>query len=154
MFSYLRSAVTGHTTSVAPPHATAPVEGTLPASWYTDPYMYALDRRAIHSKYWTLISHTLRFPSAGTWVKYVVADFPIFVNKDRKGNIRAFHDLCRHRAYPVLPKKQTEGTSNNFPCLYHGLCLCCMRSLALEALTLSLRLGIYPRREASGRPSV
>ncbi|KAF7541809.1 hypothetical protein G7054_g239 [Neopestalotiopsis clavispora] len=80
--------------------------------------MYELERRAIFSKKWILVSHKLRFVNAGDFVCITEAGFPFFLIKDRVGNINAFHNVCRHRAYPVIEKG--SGTASVLACKYHG----------------------------------
>ena len=95
-----------------------PLEGLLPASWYSSRDIYELERRAIFSKHWLLITHKLRFPDIGCYRQYEVAGFKFFLLKDRKGEINAFHNVCRHRAYPVL--EEQEGKASIIACKYHG----------------------------------
>lgn len=95
----------------------APVRA-LPAIWYTSPGMYELERRAIFSKIWILVAHNLRFVNAGAYVRITEAGFSFFLIKDRQGQVNAFHNVCRHRAYPVIQKD--SGTAAILACQYHG----------------------------------
>lgn len=90
----------------------------LPASWYTSQEMYELERRAIFSRKWLLTTHTLRLTASGDWLRYDVAGFQFVICRDRQGNINAFHNVCRHRAFPVVTKE--EGNTPVFSCKYHG----------------------------------
>lgn len=90
----------------------------LPSTWYHSPAMYELERRAIFSKKWMVVSHSCRFPAAGDYVRYTEAGFTFFVIKDRKGSIRAHHNVCRHRAYPVV--EADSGNARILSCKYHG----------------------------------
>lgn len=90
----------------------------LPASWYRSDGLYELERRAIFSRRWILISHQLRFTKTGEWVRFEFAGFPIFIIRDRSGKINAFHNVCRHRAYPVVT--EDKGTAQILACKYHG----------------------------------
>lgn len=91
----------------------APIRA-LPAGWYTSQEMYELERRAIFSRRWQLITHQIRIPNSGDWLNFEVAGFNFIVARDRKGKINAFHNICRHRAYPIVEKE--EGTSMIFSC--------------------------------------
>ncbi|KAF1972918.1 ISP domain-containing protein [Bimuria novae-zelandiae CBS 107.79] len=90
----------------------------LPANWYTSPEMYELERRAIFSRKWLILTHSLRIKNAGDFLRYQIAGFDIVVSRDRSGNVTAFHNVCRHRAYPVI--EQDQGTAKIFACRYHG----------------------------------
>ena len=90
----------------------------LPASWYSSPAMYDLERRAIYSKKWMLVSHEARIRSMGDFVRVTEAGFTFFLIKDRQGHIRAHHNVCRHRAYPLVQKD--SGHISVLACKYHG----------------------------------
>ncbi|KAL5043032.1 hypothetical protein BDW71DRAFT_216583 [Aspergillus fruticulosus] len=91
---------------------------SLPASWYRSEAMYQLERRAIFSKCWMLLTHSNRFTRAGDYLSFAIADFSFFLVRDRDGNINGFHNICRHRAYPVVQTR--EGTASILTCRYHG----------------------------------
>lgn len=90
----------------------------LPASWYTSQEMYELERRAIFSRKWLLTTHSLRLANPGDYLRYDVAGFQFVLSKDREGVIHAFHNICRHRAYPVV--NEEKGSAKIFSCKYHG----------------------------------
>lgn len=91
----------------------------LPASWYTSPEMYELERRAIFSKRWILITNSLRLKEAGDWLRYEIAGFDFIITRDRQNNVNAFHNTCRHRAYPVI-EQEGQGNKKILACRYHG----------------------------------
>lgn len=91
---------------------------TLPAAWYTSQGMFDLERRAVFSRRWLLTSHKLRLPNTGDYLKYEIAGYSFILVKDRKGDINAFHNVCRHRAFPVVTDE--GGTARIFSCKYHG----------------------------------
>jgi len=90
----------------------------LPGNWYTSPQMYELEKRAIFSRKWLLITHKLRFKQAGDWLRYEIAGYQFILCKDREGKVNGFHNVCRHRAFPVVTEE--KGTSKIFACRYHG----------------------------------
>ncbi|KAF9698548.1 hypothetical protein EKO04_003881 [Ascochyta lentis] len=94
-------------------------ECVLPASWYSSQEMYDFERRAIFSKRWLFVSHKSRLTHTGDWLRYSFASYDIILTRDRTGTINTFHNVCRHRAYPVIEK---EGAGNNkiLACRYHG----------------------------------
>lgn len=90
----------------------------LPASWYRSTELYQLERRAIFSRRWILLTHRLRFTQAGNYISFDEANFSFFLVQDREGNINGFHNTCRHRAYPVVEDR--SGTARILSCKYHG----------------------------------
>ncbi|KAG5926086.1 hypothetical protein E4U42_003674 [Claviceps africana] len=95
----------------------APVQA-LPSCWYTSQELYELERRAIFSKKWLLTTHKARLLNQGDWVRYDVAGYQFFITKDRLDKINAFHNVCRHRAYPLVTKE--TGHNSVIACKYHG----------------------------------
>ncbi|KAJ5503728.1 hypothetical protein N7463_006602 [Penicillium fimorum] len=103
--------------SPTPANNNSPVH-PLPTSWYSSQDIHELERRAIFSRKWLLTTHKLRFPKTGDWLRYEIAGYAFILVKDRQGNINAFHNICRHRAFPVVTEE--GGTSGIFSCQYHG----------------------------------
>lgn len=90
----------------------------LPSNWYTTPEMFELERRAIFSKKWQLITHKSRLQKPGDWLRYNVAGYSFIITRDRENKINALHNVCRHRAFPVV--LEDSGCSKIFSCKYHG----------------------------------
>ncbi|KAF7556719.1 hypothetical protein G7Z17_g1216 [Cylindrodendrum hubeiense] len=90
----------------------------IPASWYRSPELFQLERRAIFSKKWILITHSLRFQKAGDFLSFTYADFAFFLVQDREGAVNGFHNACRHRAYPIV--EAPAGEAKILSCKYHG----------------------------------
>ena len=63
----------------------------LPASWYTSPAFYELERRSIFSRKWLLTTHKHRVPKGGDWVPYEVAGYQFVIYRDYQGSLSAFH---------------------------------------------------------------
>lgn len=96
-----------------------PGEHTLPASWWTSEKVFELEKRAIFNKSWLFCTHASRFKKAGDYYTFSFTGINFFIMKSRTdGNIKAFHNVCRHRAYPVVKKEQ--GSSTVVRCMYHG----------------------------------
>ncbi|OQE26670.1 hypothetical protein PENSTE_c005G05749 [Penicillium steckii] len=100
------------------PQDKGPEASTLPASWYHSSPIYELERRAIFSKKWLLITHRSRFTKQGDFIRYEEAGFPFFLCVDRQGNLRGFHNVCRHRGFPIVTSD--SGSANILACKYHG----------------------------------
>ncbi|KAJ4290898.1 hypothetical protein N0V90_010094 [Kalmusia sp. IMI 367209] len=90
----------------------------LPASWYRSDSLFQLERRALFSRKWILATHSIRLSELGSYISFTYASFKFFLIKDRDGNINGFHNVCRHRAFPVVEK--SCGTAKVLSCRYHG----------------------------------
>ncbi|MGI8560411.1 MAG: aromatic ring-hydroxylating oxygenase subunit alpha [Luteimonas sp.] len=94
-------------------HATS-----LPARFYTDPGMAALDRRAVFDRGWHLVAHVCQLPDAGDHVVAHLAGLPAIAVRGTDGAIRVMHNVCRHRAAPIAT---CDGHgAKALRCRYHG----------------------------------
>lgn len=101
--------------------ALAPTVGehTLPASWWFSEQVFELEKRAIFNKSWLYCIHSSRFQKAGDYHSFSFTGMNFFIIKSKTdGELRAFHNVCRHRAYPVVRKD--SGSSTVIGCKYHG----------------------------------
>jgi phenylpropionate dioxygenase-like ring-hydroxylating dioxygenase large terminal subunit len=67
---------------------------------------------------WLFACHRSRFSKAGDYHTFSIAGKPFFIVLGRDLKLRAFHNVCRHRAYTVV--RRTQGSSLRFSCKYHG----------------------------------
>lgn len=102
--------------------------GTGPVSYAdsTDPSHYELERQAIFRKSWLNVGRIERLSKAGTYFtkELPVVDASLILVKGKDGEIRAFHNVCRHRGNKLVwkdfPGDETEGTCRQFTCKYHA----------------------------------
>ncbi|SFS02128.1 choline monooxygenase [Dyella sp. OK004] len=90
----------------------------LPARYYTDPRMPALDAHAVFRRSWQLVCHQSQLTGVGDHVVTTIAGLPLLVVRSDETTIRAFHNVCRHRAGPIA---SCDGRSAKaLRCRYHG----------------------------------
>jgi choline monooxygenase len=92
---------------------------TLPASWYVDPAVYERERTAIFAREWQVVGAASRVAEPGTYIAAEMAGWPVVVVRDATGSIRGFHNVCRHRAAPLV-EAGAGSCSGGFVCPYHG----------------------------------
>lgn len=90
----------------------------LPAFWYGDPEIHGRERQAIWAREWLAFAPAARLASPGRYVARAIAGWPIFVIVDPDGSLRGFHNVCAHRAGPIVP--DGHGSVGNLVCRYHG----------------------------------
>ena len=91
---------------------------TLPAAWYHGDEQFQRERTQIFARTWWLIGRRDQFARTGDYVTANVAGWPVFAVSDRDGNLRAFHNVCRHRAGPLFT--DDGGHCQALRCQYHG----------------------------------
>ncbi|HZP30292.1 MAG TPA: aromatic ring-hydroxylating dioxygenase subunit alpha [Acidimicrobiia bacterium] len=89
----------------------------LPRGAYLDDAWFRREQEALIGRTWTLVASTDELPDPGDYVAAVVADAPILVVRGEAGELRAFHNLCRHRGMVMLEGAGNVGTS--IDCVYH-----------------------------------
>jgi choline monooxygenase len=90
---------------------------TLPARCYTDPAYLRLEQGRIFNRAWQLVGRLDQAAAPGDYFTADVGEEPIVVVRGQDGELRGFHNVCRHRAGPVA---QGMGNRKNFQCGYHG----------------------------------
>jgi len=90
---------------------------SLRADAYTDPKWAAADLEAIFARSWQWVCHVERLAEPGSYVAASVAELPVCVVRDRDGSLRAFYNVCKHRAHELL---SGSGTTGSIVCPYHG----------------------------------
>jgi choline monooxygenase len=91
---------------------------TIPNTWYTDPAIYQLERRAVFGGNWLMIGRLDQVANPGSYLTANVAGEPLLAVLDEKGTLRAFYNVCRHRAAPIM--NELCGTATKLRCRYHG----------------------------------
>lgn len=64
------------------------------------------------------MTHASRFQKPGDYRTFEIAGFSFIVILGKDKQLRAFHNVCRHRAYAVTKKE--SGSSTVLGCRYHG----------------------------------
>lgn len=92
---------------------------TLSAGLYRDPETYARERKAVFARSWQLLAHESQLPRAGATVAGRFAGYDVFVVRGEDDRIRAFHNVCRHRAGPLV-EPGAGACGKQLTCRYHG----------------------------------
>ncbi len=101
---------------------------TLASRFYTDPAILEIEKSKIFHKIWQMVgtldqpcgemngaNHTIADPE--TFFTAELAGEPIVIVRDKQGTLRAFSNVCRHRAGPIA---SGSGCKNVLRCGYHG----------------------------------
>ncbi len=105
-----------------------PELGTEPVSYEDSisPEHYELERDAIFSRSWLNVGRIEQLPRAGSYFTKEIdaARTSVVVARGTDGEVRAFHNICRHRGNKLVwedyPGEEVDGTCRQFTCKYHG----------------------------------
>lgn len=95
-----------------------PALPNLPSERYTDPEFYKLELEHFWPKTWLLAGHTGELPEKGSYKVWNNLGWPVVIVRGADDQIRAFHNVCRHRGGAFVADKQ--GTARVFACHFHG----------------------------------
>ena len=91
---------------------------TIPNTWYTSPEVERLERNAVFARSWQVVGRREQVASPGQFVTADVAGEPVLVIRGEDGTLRAFLNVCRHRAARLCSEEC--GTVAKLRCHYHG----------------------------------
>jgi choline monooxygenase len=91
---------------------------SLPGDVYGRPAVFERERHEIFAREWLLVAHEAELQGPGAARVLDLAGWPVFVRRAKDGSLRAFHNVCRHRAGPLL--WDDEEHCGTIRCRYHG----------------------------------
>jgi choline monooxygenase len=91
---------------------------TIPAPWYTDPRIAALERQGVFTPSWQVVGRTDQLHNPGDYVTADIVGEPVLVVRGSDGVLRGFFNVCRHHAAAVMTAPC--GNAKNLRCPYHG----------------------------------
>ena len=100
------------------PDAPLALARTIPAAWYTDPRIAALEQRAVFSRSWQMVGRIDQVREPGQYITAAVGGEPIVVVRGSDRVLRGFFNVCRHHAAAVLTG--AAGCVRMLRCPYHG----------------------------------
>ncbi|MDD7921478.1 aromatic ring-hydroxylating oxygenase subunit alpha [Actinomycetospora callitridis] len=110
-----------HESTYAPTRLPVELASTLLPDAYTSPEFFALEQQRLFATSWVAVGITSDVAKPGACIVVEVAGRSIFVTRNRHGALRAFHNLCRHRATKLLDADAREvGKRGRIRCPYHN----------------------------------
>lgn len=90
----------------------------VPVGRYSDPAFHELEMKHLWKKSWLHAGHLSELPNEGSYKLFEQLGLSIIISRGLDGQIRAFHNICRHRGSALLLEK--TGTARRFVCPYHA----------------------------------
>jgi choline monooxygenase len=90
---------------------------SLPATFYTDPTVFAREKEEIFARTWQVVGHAHQLAHPGDFFTAELVGEPLLLLRGAHGELRGFYNVCRHRAGPPA---EGCGSRKLFRCAYHG----------------------------------
>jgi phenylpropionate dioxygenase-like ring-hydroxylating dioxygenase large terminal subunit len=92
---------------------------SLPSWAYNDPEFLALERERVFRPSWQVICHVSEIPNPGDYQVFDFIGEMLFALRGSDGQVRVFHNVCRHRAARLLDGPRGHCT-RRIICPYHA----------------------------------
>src|SRR6188472_2377120 len=89
---------------------------TMTYDKYTDPKVLEKEMELVFSKSWQLVGHVSQVEKAGAFFTADVANEPIIVIRGTDEVLRAFYNVCPHRATKL--ERTESGKKKILQCMY------------------------------------
>jgi choline monooxygenase len=104
--------------SMPPGPSSTPAGTALEPRMYTDPALLEAEQELIFERTWQLAGHVSQLPRAGSYITASAGTQPVLVVRDEHGDLRAYRNVCRHRASRLL--SGSGQCKAAIRCRYHG----------------------------------
>ncbi|WP_404366749.1 aromatic ring-hydroxylating dioxygenase subunit alpha [Sphingomonas sp. MMS24-J45] len=95
-----------------------PAGHSLPRAFYTGNEAFEFDLAAIFGTSWLFAGFEAELRNPGDYISFLVGRWPVIIVHGRDGEIRAFHNSCRHRGSILC--KPGQGSAARLVCPYHS----------------------------------
>lgn len=92
----------------------------LPGYFFKNDEIFRTEMKYIFHKKWLFAGHTLELPEIGNYITLNVGLCPIVIIRSKNGEIKAYHNVCRHRGLKLFEDSSGKIETQNIKCLYHG----------------------------------
>jgi phenylpropionate dioxygenase-like ring-hydroxylating dioxygenase large terminal subunit len=90
---------------------------TLPAEWYCEEEIFALEQRSIFEQSWQYVGLLEALQTTGDFITATIGRVPVVVVRNEHDDLAAFVNVCRHRCSEVV---QGSGHRKVLQCHYHA----------------------------------
>ena len=90
---------------------------SLHADAYIEPRWHQIEQSEIFARTWQWVGHIESLRDPGSYTALDVAAMPVVLVRGHDGELRAFYNVCQHRAHELLAG---SGRTDSIVCPYHG----------------------------------
>jgi Rieske 2Fe-2S family protein len=92
----------------------------LPASWYGDPAHHQRELDVFWYDQWVVAAREEELPNPDDWRIVQIGSQSIVIVRDEDGELRAFHNTCRHRGSVLCTEDKGRFGHSRIVCPYHA----------------------------------
>src|SRR6201981_1806056 len=85
---------------------------------FTDPEIFELEMKHIFEGNWIYLAHESQIPNKNDYFTTYIGRQPIFIARNRDGELNAFVNACAHRGAMLCRYKR--GNKSTYTCPFHG----------------------------------
>lgn len=89
----------------------------LERDFYTSHDDFQIDLDMIWYRDWLFVGHDCEVVKTGDFLTVQIGEYPVLIVRDREGDLRAYHNSCRHRGSRICSEE--HGSSARLVCPYH-----------------------------------
>ncbi|WP_298470463.1 aromatic ring-hydroxylating dioxygenase subunit alpha [uncultured Erythrobacter sp.] len=89
----------------------------VPASAYTDPELFELEKKNIFRRLPLMVAPSCELPEPGDYKAMDICGVPLLLSRQKDGEVIAYLNMCTHRGNPLA---SGTGNASRFTCGYHG----------------------------------
>ena len=91
----------------------------LPAEYYTSKEIFGEEKERIFGARWLFAGHVSQLSEPGSYFLFELGRESLIVTRDKKSQVRALHNVCRHRGTRMCT--ETQGSfKGGIQCPYHA----------------------------------
>ena len=90
---------------------------SLPSKFFSSDDFFHADLDRVWRRGWLFVGHDCEIPKPGDYFTFSIGTDPLLVIRGDDGEVRAFHNVCRHRGTLLCHKP--SGTARQLVCSYH-----------------------------------
>lgn len=92
---------------------------SLPQRYFISPEVFAHEQEKIFSRQWVFVGHQSAIAQPGDYFVSEVANESLIIVRDKRGEIRGFYNVCRHRGSRLIESRNGQ-LSAAIQCPYHA----------------------------------
>lgn len=92
---------------------------TYPTKSYLERDAIAEEWQKLWTKVWLIAGPSSDIPNVGDWFKFDLGDQSFIIVRSGEGEVKAFHNVCRHRGNQLVQDDFGQG-AKSFTCIVHS----------------------------------